>query len=82
MQRADQIVVSFLGFVVDRCALLDDARQRAGIQRIARAQLEEFLCEIEQVAPIAIGHGDQGIAGLGLQWQLAFLEGFRSLQEF
>ena len=59
MQRADQIVVRFLRLVVERRALLQQCRQSGRRQRSLFLELGKLLGQPDQVAAVAVGHGEQ-----------------------
>jgi hypothetical protein len=73
MQRRDQVVVLLAVLVVGRPALLQELAQLRGVQRRVRADRQQGLGQGQQVAAVAVGHGDQGEAGVGVQRQLAAL---------
>src|SRR3546814_2398160 len=58
------ILVALLALVVERRALLHHLRQGRGVELVARfpfpfPQREDLLGEVQQVAPVAIGHGHE-----------------------
>ncbi|MNL36196.1 hypothetical protein D3C87_1582660 [compost metagenome] len=70
MQRRNQVVVPVLRLVVDRGAPLHHGKQARCIECLARlGRGQHFLHQTQQGAAIAIGQGEQRLAGLGIQRQ-------------
>ncbi len=59
MQGADQIVMTFLRFIIERRAFLHGRRDGFGVHRFGRRHRPSRLSQREQITAIAIGHGAQ-----------------------
>ena len=59
VQRADQVVVTLLGLVVERRPVLHDARQFLRPEQAFRRQPRQLLDEVEEKTSVAVGHGAQ-----------------------
>jgi hypothetical protein len=84
VQRADQIVVAVLRFVVDRGAPLHERHQRLAIEGSlcpGRSGKPYVLGQGDHGAAVAIGHGDERGTGVVGQRQLALFMGFGAGEE-
>lgn len=64
--------MALLRLVVQRGALLDVVGERGGVQRspgLGLGEGVELFGHVEEVAAVAVGHGDQGVAGVVVQGQ-------------
>jgi hypothetical protein len=82
VERGDQVVVALLRLVVQRGALLDVVGERGGVQGGAGVwEGLELFGHVEEVAAVAVGHGDQGAAGVVVQGQPVADEVFGTVEE-
>ncbi len=81
MQGRDEVVMLLTRLVVGRSALLQDARQPLNIERLNLAQVEQDLGHGQQVAAVAIGQSQHGLARLGRQRQGLFHQGLGPVQQ-
>ena len=65
--------MTLLRLVVERHAALDRRCQPGIVQGLAGRQRIELFHHVQQIAPIAVGHGTQGSTRLGIQRQWAAL---------
>ena len=70
VQGADQVVVGFLRLVVERRPLLQKRRQPGRRHRPLVLELGELLGQADQVAAVAVGHGEQRLPPLLVDRQL------------
>ena len=64
MKRADQIVMRFLRFIVERRAFLNSLGQICDVQRIVRIEQHDLFDQIQQVPTVAVRHDGQRAARL------------------
>ena len=74
--------MAFLPLVVERRTLLHGLHELGGIQRRIPVQRKQFLCQIEQIASVTIGHGPKGMTGIRVHRDRAALNGLGAHQEF
>ena len=77
VQRADEIVVAFMGLVVDRRTTLHDVGERRRVEVVIRSRsAPNFLGQGQDGAAVAIGHAQHRVARVGIERQRLALDRF------
>lgn len=81
VQRADEVVVAFLRFVVQRAAALHEFRQRRRVERRVHALRQQFFGHDQKIASVAVRHRFQRGAGFVGEGEFAFHQRFGAGQQ-